>query len=594
MKYKNSIKLSVTFFLFLFFIAGLSAQSVKLKIVETSDVHGAIFPYDFVNERSAQSSLAQVQTYLNIERSKSDQKVLLLDNGDILQGTPVVYYYNFEKTDVPHIYASVMNYMNYDAATIGNHDIEPGHQVYDRFREELDFPWLAANAINTNNGEPYFQPYSVFEIEGVKIAVLGMITPAIPKWLPPKIWSGIEFLDMVETAQKWVPTINDKENPDILIGLFHSGVEFTYGGEDETTYKNENAAALVAEKVPGFDIVFVGHDHHGWNKTVRNSEGKEVWIIGPKANARDLAVANVTLNFIEESNEWEKSISGEIIEVNQFQPDPEFLSTFDESYKEVEDFVSRPIGMFTETISSRDALFGPSAFVDLIHNIQLKLTGADVSFTAPLSLNSKIDSGEVNVRDMFKLYRYENQLYTYWLTGQEIKDYLEYSYSKWFNEMKNESDNLLMFTLDESGNVKFSNRMNAPELAYRYYNFDSAAGINYVVGVSKPVGSRVKIISLSNGDEFNLSAKYSVAVNSYRGSGGGGHLTEGSKIPADKLSERLLDSTDKDLRYYMMKWIEEKGTVEPFSFNNWKVIPESWWKNGKEKDYQLMYNNTRD
>ncbi len=591
MKYKNSIKLSVTLFLFLFFTAGLSAQSVKLKIVETSDVHGAIFPYDFVNEREANASLSQVQTYLNIERAKKDQHVLLFDAGDMLQGTPVVYYYNFEKTDVPHVYASVMNFMKYDLATIGNHDIETGHPVYDRFKNEINFPWLAANAINTNNGETYFQPYQMFEIDGVKIAVLGMITPAIPKWLPPKIWSGIEFLDMVETAQKWVPVISEKENPDILIGLFHSGVEYDYAGQEETTYKNENAAALVAEKVPGFDVVFVGHDHHGWNKTVINSEGKEVWIIGPKANARDLAISNIELNYNPDSGKWNKKISGETVEVDQFQPDEEFLAAFNDSFNEVQKFVARPIGTFTETISSRDALFGPSAFVDLIHNIQLELTGADVSFTAPLSLNSKIDSGEVNVRDMFKLYRYENQLYTYRLTGQEIKDYLEYSYSRWFNEMKNESDNLLMFTRDESGNVKFSNRMNAPELAYRYYNFDSAAGIDYVVDVSKPIGSRVEIISMSNGDKFDLSAKYKVAVNSYRGSGGGGHLTEGSKIPADKLSERLLDSTDKDLRYYMMKWIEEKGTVEPFSFNNWKVMPKNWWENGKAKDYKLMYDN---
>lgn len=566
------------------------AQTVNVKIIETSDVHGAIFPYDLVNDRPSNSSLAQVMTYLNEQRSDTNQIVFLLDNGDILQGDPVVYYYNFEKTDTLHLYADVMNYMKYDAATIGNHDIETGHNVYDKFNEEINFPWLAANAVRTSDGQPYFKPYTTIERGGIKIAVLGLITPAIPKWLPEKIWEGMQFDDMIQTAEKWVKKIRETEQPDLLIGLFHAGVNYNYSGEDSTTYKNENASKLIAEKVAGFDVIFVGHDHEGWNFKTRNPNGKEVLVLGTQASARTLAVANIILKFDKFCGFFASDkMSGEIVEVKNYKPDEEFMKRFSPAFDEVKKYVSRPIGKFTKSISSRDALFGPSEFVDLINTVQLELTEADISFTAPLSFNATIKEGDLFVKDMFNLYRYENLLYTIEMSGQEIKDYLEFSCGNWFNQMKNENDNLLRYRLDENGNIIYSQRSNSPELYERFYNFDAAAGIDYVVDVTKPIGERVSILQLSDGRKFDLKTKYKVAVNSYRGNGGGDHLTKGAKIPKEELNKRVISSTDKDLRYYMMKWIEEKKTVEPKLLGNWKVIPENYWQSGKQKDYQLIF-----
>ncbi|WP_337866497.1 bifunctional UDP-sugar hydrolase/5'-nucleotidase [Ignavibacterium sp.] len=580
--------LLVTFLLLIFNFS--FAQSVKVKIIETSDVHGAIFPYDLVNNRPSNSSLAQVMSYLDEQRADTNQIVFLLDNGDILQGDPVVYYFNFEKTDTIHLYADVMNYMQYDAATIGNHDIETGHDVYDKFNKEINFPWLAANAINTQTNEPYFKPYTTIQRNGIKIAVFGLITPAIPQWLPEKIWEGMRFDDMIETAQKWVKKIRETEQPDLLIGLFHAGVNYNYNDENEFTYKNENASKLIAEKVAGFDVIFVGHDHEGWNFKTRNPNGKEVLVLGTQAGARTLAVANIKLQFDKFCGFFAANeMSGEIIEVKNYKPDEDFMKRFSPAFEEVKNYVSRPIGNFTKSISSRDALFGPSEFVDLINTVQLELTDADISFTAPLSFNAQIKEGKLFVKDMFNLYRYENLLYTIEMSGQEIKDYLEYSYGNWFNRMKDENDHLLRFNVDEKGNIVYSQRSNSPELYERFYNFDAAAGIDYVVDVTKPIGERVNIIKLSDGRKFELDAKYKVAVNSYRGNGGGGHLTRGAKIPKEELSKRVLSSTDKDLRYYMMKWIEEKKSVEPKPLGNWKVVPENFWQKGKQKDYQLLF-----
>ena len=579
----------ISFLLFLL-INFSFAQTVNVKIIETSDVHGAIFPYDLVNDRPSNSSLAQVMTYLSEQRADTNQIVFLLDNGDILQGDPVVYYYNFEKTDTIHLYADVMNYMKYDAATIGNHDIETGHNVYDKFNKEINFPWLAANAVRTSDGQPYFKPYTTIERGGIKIAVFGLITPAIPKWLPEKIWEGMQFDDMIQTAEKWVKKIRETEQPDLLIGLFHAGVNYNYSDEDSTTYKNENASKLIAEKVVGFDVIFVGHDHEGWNFKTRNPNGKEVLVLGTQAGARTLAVANIRLKFDKFCGFFASDeMSGEIVEVKNYKPDEDFMKRFSPAFEEVKKYVSRPIGKFTKSISSRDALFGPSEFVDFINTVQLDLTNTDISFTAPLSFNATIKEGDLFVKDMFNLYRYENLLYTIEMSGQEIKDYLEFSYGNWFNQMKNENDNLLRYRLDENGNIVYSQRSSSPELYERFYNFDAAAGIDYVVDVTKPIGERVSIAQLSDGRKFDLKTNYKVAVNSYRGNGGGDHLTKGAKIPKEELHKRVISSTDKDLRYYMMKWIEDKKSVEPKLLGNWKVIPENYWQSGKQKDYQLLF-----
>jgi len=584
-------KLQKSLLLLLIFTFSALAQTVNVKIIETSDVHGAIFPYDLVNNRPSNSSLAQVMTYLNEQRADTNQIVFLLDNGDILQGDPVVYYYNFEKTDTIHLYADVMNFMGYDAATIGNHDIETGHKVYDKFNREIKFPWLAANAIKTSDGEPYFKPYTTIEKNGIKVAVLGLITPAIPQWLPEKIWEGMQFDDMVETAQKWVKIIRETEQPDLLIGLFHAGVNYNYNDESESTYKNENASKLIAEKVAGFDVIFVGHDHEGWNFKTRNPNGKEVLVLGTQASAKTLAVANIKLMFDKFCGFFtNQEMSGEIIEVKNYRPDEIFMKRFSPAFDEVKTYVSRPIGKFTKSISSRDAILGPSEFVDLINTVQLELTNADISFTAPLSFNAQIKQGDLYVKEMFNLYRYENLLYTIEMTGKEIKDYLEYSYGNWFNQMKDENNNLLRFKVDEKGNLVYSQRSNSPELYERFYNFDAAAGIDYEVDVTKPIGEKIKIINFSDGRKFEPDSKYKVALNSYRGNGGGGHLIRGAKISKEELSKRIISSTEKDLRYYMMKWIEEKKSVEPKLLGNWKVVPENFWLSGKQKDYKILFN----
>lgn len=579
----------------LFISTGLFAQNtnpkdIHIKIMETSDVHGCIYPQDLVYQRTRRGSLAQVYTYIKQQRANHNQSVILLDNGDILQGTPFVYYYNYVNTKGIHPLALIMNFMKYDAGTVGNHDIEPGHAVYDKFRSELNYPWLAANAVNTKTGKPYFKPYTIIHRDGLKIAVLGMITPAIPNWLPPSIWSGMRFEGMVKTARYWVSYIKQHEHPDLLIGLFHSGTDKSYGlhGPDEPI---EDASKLVAKEVPGFDVVFAGHDHINDNEIVTNTADKKVVLLDPGAHAETVSLADIHMIYNPKTGKYSKEIKGSLVSMKNYKPDSAFMARFMPYFVQVKKFVSRPIGKFTHTIYAEDALFGPSSFMDLVHKVQLQKTGAQISFVSLLSTKARIKKGPIYVRDLFKLYRYTNYLYTMSLTGREIKNALEYSASLWFNTMTSKTSHMLLFKHNSEGHIMVSKWNGKPLLKYPYYDFVSAAGIRYSVDISKKPGNRIHIISLSNGKPFDMNKTYSVAINSYIGNGGAGTLIEGAKIPKNQLASRIIKSSKKDIRYMMMQWIEAKKVVDPKPLNQWEVLPKAWTVVAEKRDRAFLHGN---
>jgi 2',3'-cyclic-nucleotide 2'-phosphodiesterase / 3'-nucleotidase len=586
-KSKSSLIFKLLFLLILVSCSGTGKKSIS--IIETTDVHGVILPYDFIEKEKLNYSMASSYDYIKQNRKEKDATVLL-DNGDNLQGQPEVYYYNFIDTIKPHFVAEVMNYMGYDACTVGNHDIEAGHAVYDRLVKEYQFPLLAANAVDIRTGKPYFKPYTIINKDGIKVAVFGLVTPAIPNWLPVELYSGMEFKDMVETARQWMPVIL-KEKPDLVVGLFHSGWNRNNTKLLHTGDVDENGSAAVAYNVPGFDIIFTGHDHKVANEKFVNSIGDTVLILNGGSRSEKLAEADITFGSQKVKGKRSIKLSGKIINVADFKPDTGFISKFKSQYKTIDDFVNRVIGYSSATITSRDAYFGSSAFIDMIQTIQLKITGADISFAAPLSFDVQINKGPITVGDMFKLYRYENMLYTMSLSGEEVKKYLEYSYSEWLNTMKGPNDLLLKLRLGKNGLPAIVN--DKAWFKNQSYNFDSAAGINYTVDVSKPEGSRITITGFTDGRPFDTNKMYKVAVNSYRGNGGGGHFTEGAGIPKDELKKRFISSTDRDLRYYILQSIETTKTINPVPLNNWKIIPENWVKRAKASEYSLLFGRNK-
>ncbi len=480
-----------------------------------------------------------------------------------------------------------MNYLGYDAAAVGNHDIEPGEAVYARVQNDFAFPWLAANAIDTRTGKPFFKPYTILNKNGIKIAVLGMITPNIHAWLPKYLWENIEFQDMTEAARQWIPYIRENENPDLLIGLFHSGADYTVNGGDMDTYKNENGGIPAATKVDGFDMILLGHDHQERIEEITNEAGNKVAVLNAQTGARYLGRADIRLKKSDSGKGYDKVITPSLVEMKNIPVDTAFANLFAADVNLINDYVDGEIGMITDTLKSESALFGPSEFMDLIHNAQLQATGADVSFAGILSTDAVIPPGKLTMRNLFTLYKYENLLYTMSLTGGEIKDFLEYGFGRQYNQMKSVNDHLLNFQKDEKGNPVKSSRFGF-QFVTPTFNFTSAAGIKYTVDVTKPVGERVTILSMSDGSSFDPDKRYKVAVNSYQASGGGGFFFDGLGFTKEETDARVINASKNDVRKYIADYIRSQKTITPALRNDWQVVPENYFRAGVKTDRKLL------
>ncbi len=549
--------------------------SYKFEIYATNDVHGRIFDSLYTEPKTYPYSLASVSTCIKDARKRvGKSSVVLLDIGDNLQGDNSVFYFNTIDTKSKHLYSRVSNYLKYDAAVVGNHDIEAGHSVYDKLDRELKAPYLAANAVSVNNGKPYFEPYTIINRGGVKIAVIGMTNSNIKKWLSQTLWNGLDFIEIVPLIDKIVADVRKKENPHLVIAAIHSGL----GSED--TLQIENTAKYVAKHVKGIDIVFAGHDHRSFAEYVLNGKDSVLLLEGGD-RAINLSLACVDLT-IKNDKVVSKYLVPKNIPMKDFAPDKEYVRHFYKEFVAVRQFTTSVVGKLKQTISSRDAYFGPSGFIDMIHTLQMEETGADISFVAPLSFDVTVNAGDLNYQDLHNLYPFENQLYVIEMSGREIKDYLEFSYDKWIRKMNSKDDDLILLESKETDNTKTYRFKNAS------FNFDSAAGIIYEVDVREDSGERIRILSMANGKPFNFDSKYKVALSSYRASGGGDLLEKGAKIPFDELEGRIKER-HSDIRELIYKKLKESGSINPQSLNQWKFVPEEYVKEAVVRDYNLLF-----
>ena len=549
-------------------------KTVKLRMIETTDVHGRFFPYDFVRQQPTEGSLVRVSSYVDSLRNIYGDRLLLMDAGDVLQGQPVVTYYNYEKTDVPNVASGVSNYLRYDVQTMGNHDVETGHAVYDKWIGELKCPMLAANMVSAATGEPYLKPYVMFNRDGIKIAVIGLITPGVPSWLSEQLWSGLRFEDAVTSARKWIDIVKKQERPDLIVGLFHTGVN----DHSLTNGSRNDATADIARMVPGFDIIFYGHDHTTHYEEITSSDGSKTLIVNPANNAMRVADAE-----IEVSKKGEKKINVNIVDVANRSIDSKYMAAFDSQINEVKKYVTTEIGSFTTSMTSRDCYFGPSSLVDFIHDVMLSTSGADISFASPLSFDVTVKEGAASLSDMYKLYSYENDLCMMSLSGSEIRRYLEKSYNGWVTTMTSPADHLLKINSGDAKRDKFFG------LATPFYNLDSAAGIIYEVDATKPFGSRIIIKSMADGTPFDDNRTYKVAVNSYRAAGGGGMLTDGAGINKADLEKRILWRGDYTLRDYIIQYVRKHSPITPKPHNNWCFTPKEWTVPAVDRDRKLLF-----
>ena len=422
--------------------ASCSQKETTLTLLETTDTHGR---YDeFANDA------------LIIKQMKSElgDRLILLDNGDNLQGT-VFQYCSNQDAEHPNLVSEVLNYFPYDAICVGNHDIEAGRKVFDRVYSEVKMPVLAANVIDETTGNPYFTPYIVLNRDGFKIAVLGLLTPYVVTWVPDRLRPGLRFDNLEEAAAKWVKIIQEKEHPDLMVGLFHSGFEPQVQNLPEGhPLGRENATKWVAENVPGFDLIFFGHDHRSKAEKLTNINGEPVYVLNSGHRGKGIAMAEVTLK------KGEKPIINvSLMLTDEENKDEEYMKMLQPYLDRAQSYKQREVAELPVSISTDDIFKGSCLWVDEIHRCQFETVEAenihaDISMAAPLSGGKTIEAGMLKVNDFFTWYPFENSLAVMALTGKEVKDFLEYAY-----EMKNP-----------------------------IYNFDSGAGILYEVNDKNPMG----------------------------------------------------------------------------------------------------------
>ena len=443
-----------------------SGERVALTILATTDVHGNVWPYDYLQGQDAERGLAKVSAYVRRERARQPN-TLLVDCGDTFQGTPLAYLAAEKDTGEPNPVVAAMNAMGYDAMATGNHEWNLGLHTLWRLKEEARFPILGANVVSTYHDRLRdFRPYVIRRVGGVRVALLGLVTPSIPRWDPPEHRVGYEFRDPVEVASKLVPQLRRKA--DVIVVLIHSslGRDAETGAPVENIYPEEDRVWDLAEQVPGIDVIFFGHSH-------RELAGKVVngaLLVQPKNWAQ--SVAEVELTLARDNHGWRiVDRQSRLVPMDASIPaDPEILELTHAAHQQTERYLSTVVAELDEELDARSGRIEDHALVELIHRAQLQATGAQVSLASLFSTRTRWAAGPVTLRDVYSLYFYENKLFTVEITERQLKDALEYS-----------ARSFATYPWPED----------ATPFSGWSYNFDMAQGVTYKIDLSQPPGERI-------------------------------------------------------------------------------------------------------
>ena len=545
-----------------------------MTILFTTDVHGMVLPYNFLTNSEASVSMAQVYTCIE-ELKSNNENYILLDAGDLGEGQPSTYYYNFVEKGKEHVLGKTINFLGYDALGIGENEIQFGEDIYKRAMPHwYKAPIVCANVYEMATGETIFKPYTIINKGGFKVAVLGLTSPEIYNRLSPITMGTIVFDDLDKAAKYWVNAIKNDEEPDLIVGLLHT---------------NANDAKLLIQEVEGLDLVLCGQDHIGVIDYANDPSFKKVSILQPLPRCQELGKAKIHFKRNEEGG-IDKEINVERIDLSKVAPSQSYISEFKNEIKVINDYLDEPLGITAEELDPVDALIGPSPIMNIIHDMQRWNTGVKISITNFVSTYNKVPSGNLSTRDLFNLYRFENRRWTVKMTGKEIKDLLEYSYDNQYATYEESTGYpyLIAYELDTIGNVKINNF--GPILKTAQYNYLSAAGIDYVIDLTKPAGEKVSILALSeSGEEFNLEETYQVVMPDHLAVG---NLTKNAlKWDNMNIGPHMISSHEVDIRRTFADYIREHSPIELNKKSDWKVIPEDFYRvtAPKEKDFLSKY-----
>ncbi|MFF7736767.1 5'-nucleotidase C-terminal domain-containing protein [Streptomyces sp. NPDC007984] len=552
------------------------AKRYAFTVLGTTDLHGNVFNWDYFTDKEFDDKdhndvgLAKVSTLVNrVRAEKGRRNTLLIDAGDTIQGTQLSYYYAkvdpiTAKGGPVHPMAQAMNAMEYDAAALGNHEFNYGIPVLRKFEQQCRFPLLGANALDAKTLRPAFAPYSMHRLRtphgrDVKVAVLGLTNPGIAIWDKANVQGKMTFPGLEEQAAKWVPKLRSM-GADVVIVSAHSGSSGTSSYGDQLPYI-ENAAALVAEQVPGIDAILVGHAHTEIPEyfVTNKKTGKQVVLSEPLKWGQRLTLFDFEL--VWERGCWKvEKVGAEVLNSNTVEEDPKITKLLTDEHEKVVAYVNQVIGTNAAEMTSAEAPYKDVPIIDLINHIQADtvkqaLAGTEhaalpvLSQAACFSRSARIPAGEVTIRDVAGLYVFENTLEARLMTGAQMKAYLEFS------------ANYYVQTAPDApvDPAKLTNANGTPD-----YNYDVVSGLSYEIDIAKPAGSRVTDVRFE-GQPLADDAKFVFAVNNYRANGGGNfpHVA----------AAQLVWSNSDEIRNTMIAWVKAKGSIDPAAFAgvDWKL-----------------------
>ncbi|KUH35975.1 MULTISPECIES: bifunctional metallophosphatase/5'-nucleotidase [Streptomyces] len=541
----------------------------SFTVMGTTDLHGHVFNWDYFTDREFDDKahndvgLAKISTLVDrVRAEKGRRNTLLIDAGDTIQGTQLSYYY--AKVDPitaargpVHPMAQAMNAIGYDAAALGNHEFNYGIPVLRKFEEQCDFPLLGANALDAKTLRPAFAPYSMHRLRtpcgrDVRVAVLGLTNPGIAIWDKANVSGRMVFPGLEEQAAHWVPRLRSM-GADVVIVSAHSGSSGTSSYGDQLPYV-ENAAALVAQQVPGIDAILVGHAHTEIAEyRVKNERtGRDVVLSEPLKWGQRLTRFDFEL--VWSKGRWVvEQVGARVLNANTVEEDPHIVRLLADEHEKVVAYVNQVIGTSPVEMSTAQAPWRDEPIIDLINHVQAETVRAALAGTPHAALpvlsqascfsrSAAIPAGEITIRDAAGLYPFENTLEARVLTGAQLKEYLEYSARYYARTAPGEPVDT----------ARLTNAGGTPD-----YNYDAVYGLTYDIDIAQPVGSRITGLSF-DGAPVDPAARFVLAVNNYRASGGGAypHVANAQQVWADS----------DEIRNTIIQWVKAKGVLDPSEF----------------------------
>jgi 2',3'-cyclic-nucleotide 2'-phosphodiesterase (5'-nucleotidase family) len=518
-------------------------ELIDLAVATTTDVHGRLRAWDYyANREDPVRGLSRAATIVDSVRAANPGRVILLDGGDLLQGNPLAYVAARVSRDRTNPIVAAMNAMHYDAAAIGNHEYNYGVPYLDSAVRQAKFPFLSANTYRIDPaGIHAYSPWTIVERDGLKVGIVGATTPGVALWDAGNIRDRLLFGDIVPAIRDAVREAR-AAGAEIVLVTIHSGLNEPSSYDTVSTgVPSENVAARVASEVPGIDLVLYGHSH----KENRGSAIGQTLLIQPKNWATSVGIAHLIVS--RSGGHWVVSEKrSDIVQAAGHAESPAVLAATDAIHRETVAYVTTPIGSTSERWTADSARVKDTPLIDFILETERKAAGSDLASTAAFSTEVVLGPGPITIAQVAQLYPYDNTLRAVRISGKQLRDYLEFS-SRYYRT-------------PASLNAALETDPQIPG-----YNFDIVSGVDYVMDVSRPSGSRITRLDYK-GMPVRDTDSLTMALNNYRQTGGGGYaMLRGAPVVYDKQQE---------IRQLLIDEVKQRGVIKQSDYSNpnWRLV----------------------